>query len=345
MDGVVFLGGRQIELRSFVDPTPGPAEVVITVGASGMCGSDLHYYRAEPAADPAAAASLCIGGHEPAGTVVAVGPGVLPAQAAVGDRVMIHHYAGCGACLRCRSGWTQMCTRMSARVYSKDEHGAHAPYMKVAATSALPLPAGLTFEAGAAIGCGTGTAWGALERLGEIGGRDVVVFGQGPVGLSATMLASARGARVVGVDPSAARRDQAMKLGARATVDPSGGDDAVAEIKELTGGAGPEAVVETSGATAAATAAVAALAPFGKLCVVGLGGVVSLDVRKELSRQLTVMTSWSLSSVQQIACADFILDRGLPVDALFSHRWTLDQAVEAYEDFDKQQAGKAAFVF
>jgi threonine dehydrogenase-like Zn-dependent dehydrogenase len=57
------------------------------------------------------------------------------------------------------------------------------------------------------------------------------------------------------------------------------------------------------------------------------------------------MTSWSLSSVQQIACADFIVDRQLPVDDLFTHRWTLDQAVEAYQDFDKQQSGKGAFVF
>jgi threonine dehydrogenase-like Zn-dependent dehydrogenase len=68
-------------------------------------------------------------------------------------------------------------------------------------------------------------------------------------------------------------------------------------------------------------------------------------VRQQLSRQLTVMTSWSLSSVQQIACADFIVERQLPVDDLFSDRWTLDQAVEAYEDFDKQQSGKGAFVF
>jgi threonine dehydrogenase-like Zn-dependent dehydrogenase len=338
MQGVVFLGGRQVELRSFADPTPGAGQVVLAVGASGMCGSDLHYYRADPSDG-----SPVIGGHEPAGTVVAVGPGVSRAQVAVGDRVMVHHYAGCGTCRSCRSGWTQMCTRMPVVVYGKNAHGAHAPYMAVAAASALPLPDGLSFEAAAAIGCGTGTAWGALERLGEVGGCDVVVFGQGPVGLSATLLASARGARVIGVDPSAERRRQATTLGAVATIDPTAVDP-VAEIRALTGGTGPSAALETSGATTAVTAALAALAPWGRLCVVGLGGVVSLDVRNELSRQLTVMTSWSLSSVQQIACAEFVRDRALPVDELFSHRWKLEQAAEAYEDFDKQRSGKGVFV-
>jgi D-arabinose 1-dehydrogenase-like Zn-dependent alcohol dehydrogenase len=343
MRGLVFLGDRMLELRSFPDPTPDVGEVVIAVGASGMCGSDLHYYRADPPS-PTDADHLCIAGHEPAGTVVAVGPGVAPSTAAVGDRVMVHHYAGCGTCRSCRSGWTQMCTRQIARVYGKNDHGAHAQFMKVAAGSVMPLHEELSFEAAAAIGCGTGTAWGALERLGEIGGQDVVVFGQGPVGQSVTMLADARGARVIAVDPSADRRRQALHLGAVEVVDPSAGDPA-AQVRELTAGVGARAAVDTSGAGSAADAALASLAPWGSLCAVGLGGIVAIDVRQQLSRQLTVMTSWSLSSVQQIACADFVVRRGLPVDALFTDRWSLDQAAEAYELFDKQASGKGAFVF
>lgn len=340
MRGMVFLGNREVQLRAFPDPVPGPGEVVIAVGASGMCGSDLHYYRAEPGGttDP------CIGGHEPTGTVVAVGDGVLPSQVGVGERVMVHHYAGCGTCRSCRSGWTQMCTRMAARVYGKNEHGAHAPLMRVAAASVLPMPEPLSFAAAAAIGCGTGTAWGALERLGDIGGQDVVVFGQGPVGQSVTMLASARGARVIAVDLSPVRREQALKFGATDTVDPMAAD-ADQQIRGLTGGRGPHAAVETSGASVAATAALAALAPWGRLCLVGLGSVLNIDVRQQLSRQLTVMTSWSLSSVQQIACAEFVVERRLPVDDLFTERWSLDQAAEAYVDFDRQQSGKGVFVF
>jgi threonine dehydrogenase-like Zn-dependent dehydrogenase len=344
MRGVVFLGERKLELRSFPDPTPGPGKVVIALGASGMCGSDLHYYRGDPPSSADAVGQLCIGGHEPAGTVAAVGPGVLPAQAAVGDRVMVHHYAGCGTCGSCRSGWTQMCTRQPPLVYSRNAHGAHAPYMKLAAASVLPLPEQLSFEAAATIGCGTGTAWGALDRLGDVGGQDVVVFGQGPVGQSATLLGNARGARVIAVDPSADRRDQARQLGAAEVVDPSDGDP-VAQIRDLTAGVGARAAVETSGAGAAADAALASLAPWGRLCAVGLGGAITIDVWQQLSRQLTVMTSWSLSSVQQIACADFVVRKGLDLDALFTHRWSLDQAEQAYHLFDQQASGKGAFIF
>jgi threonine dehydrogenase-like Zn-dependent dehydrogenase len=237
-----------------------------------------------------------------------------------------------------------MCTSGPVMVYGKNAHGAHAPLMAVSAGSVLPLPDALSFTAGAAIGCGTGTAWGAIERLGDVGGIDVAVFGQGPVGLSTTMLATARGARVIAIDPSPDRLRQAAKFGAAEVVDPNA-LSAVEAIRGLTGGVGAAAVVETSGVTAAATAALDALAPWGRLCVVGLGGMVSLDVRDFLSRQLTVMTSWSMSSVQQMACASFLTRKHLPIDDLFSHYWSLDQASEAYRGFDKQSAGKAAFVF
>ncbi|TWH08968.1 threonine dehydrogenase-like Zn-dependent dehydrogenase [Rhodococcus rhodochrous J45] len=342
MQGLVFDGDRRVSLRSFPDPKPGEGEIVIRVTASGMCGSDLHYYRA-PADSTPDSATACIGGHEPAGVVEELGPGT-SSGLAIGDRVMIHHYAGCGQCGACRSGWTQMCTTSAPLVYGKNADGAHAPYMRVAAGSALHLPDALSPEAGAAIGCGTGTAWGALERLGDIGGADVVVSGQGPVGLSATMLAAARGARVIAVDLEPERLAQSSRFGAAETVD-AGSVDVAAAIRELTGGSGASAVVETSGATAAAKSAVDALAPWGRLCVVGLGGTVELDVRRYLSRQLTVMTSWSLSSVQQLECAAFIERHKLPVDDLFSDRWSLDQAEEAYIKFDKQDAGKGVFVF
>lgn len=341
MKGLIFEGKRRVALADIPDPTPAPGEVIVRITASGLCGSDLHYYRADGPLQ--ANGAPCVGGHEPAGVVEALGPGAGTSRIKVGDRVMVHHYSGCGGCSACRAGWTQMCTQQPAAVYGKSAHGAHAPFMAVDARSVLPLHEALSFVAGAAIGCGTGTAWGALERVGDVGGRDVVVFGQGPVGQSVTMLAAARGARVLAVDPSADRRDNAVKFGASAAIDPT--DDAVRAIKDLTEGAGAFAAIETSGASAAAEDALSALAPWGTLCAVGLGGVVALDVRAVLSRQLTVLTSWSMSSVQQMACSDFIARRGLPVDDLFTHEWRLDQAEEAYAHFDQQTGGKAAFVF
>jgi 2-desacetyl-2-hydroxyethyl bacteriochlorophyllide A dehydrogenase len=343
MQGVVFLGDREIALRDFPEPEPGTGEVVVEIKASGMCGSDLHVYRA--AAVPADGVSaLCIAGHEPAGVVAAVGSGVSEDVAKIGDRVMVHHYAGCTKCDQCRSGWPQMCTDMDYRLYGTNENGAHAPFMRVPAATLVRLPDSLSFEAGAAIGCGTGTAWGGLERLGDVGGSTLVVFGQGPVGLSATMLATARGARVIAVDVAQERLQRAQHFGAVQIVNPAE-TDSVEAIREATRGRGAPLVLETSGSSQAATSALACLAPWGRACFVGLGGKVEFSVQSVLKTQMTIMTSWSLSIVDLSRCADFIAQNELPVDDLYSHRWRLEQAAEAYVEFDKQSAGKGVFVF
>src|SRR5215471_15451191 len=238
MRGVVFLGERQLELREFPDPTPGPGEVVVAMKASGMCGSDLHPYRA--AGNAAQALGLggsggpVIGGHEPCGVVDAVGPGVSASDAKVGQRVMIHHYWGCGQCKYCRVGWSQLCKK-GIVVYGMTGHGGHAPFMKVPARTLVPMPEQISFEEGAAISCGTGTAYGALKRL-DVSGRDTLaVFGQGPVGLSATMLGRAMGARVIAVDIASERLALAKEFGAEAIIN-SKETDPVAAIHQLTGG-------------------------------------------------------------------------------------------------------------
>src|SRR5256885_12277595 len=165
MRGVVFLGGRKLELRDFPDPTPGPGEVVVAMKASGMCGSDLHPYRA--VGNAAAALGLgsgsgpVIAGHEPCGVVAARGPGVSEADAPTGQRVMVHHYKGCGRCTHCRVGWAQLC-RQGIVVYGMTGHGGHAPFMTVAASTPGPLPQASTLAEGAAHSCRTGAACGAL---------------------------------------------------------------------------------------------------------------------------------------------------------------------------------------
>jgi threonine dehydrogenase-like Zn-dependent dehydrogenase len=342
MKAAVFLGDRQVALTDMEDPTPGPGEVVVATRASGMCGSDLKYYRG-PTNDTYASGKI-VAGHEPAGVVHAVGPGVPETTAVVGDRVMVHHYIGCGACAQCRSGWTQMCTRMPVTVLGMNGNGSHAPYLKAPAATLIRLDDRLSFEAGAAIGCGTGTAWGGLKRLGDLGGASVAVFGQGPVGLSGTMLATALGATVIAVDMEENRLTHARRLGAAGTVNPRD-VDAVAAIRDLTGGRGVDAVLESSGSSAAATSGLASLAPWGRFCVVGLGGEVRFDVMEFHRSQMTVMTSWSMSLVGQEECADFVARNALPVDDLFTHRWSLDQIEEAYREFDKQDAGKGVVLF
>jgi D-arabinose 1-dehydrogenase-like Zn-dependent alcohol dehydrogenase len=169
MRGVVFTGDRQLELMTFPDPTPGPDEVVIEMKASGMCGSDLHQYRRPKAGGEtgglAAPSAPTIAGHEPCGIVAAVGTAVSPSLAQVGQRVMVHHYEGCRVCGHCRSGWSQLCQEVPVKVYGNNAHGGHAAYMKVPAFTVVPLPDELSFTTGAAISCGTGTAYGALRRI------------------------------------------------------------------------------------------------------------------------------------------------------------------------------------
>ena len=349
MKGIVFTGDRRIELQEFPDPAPGPDEVVIEIKASGMCGSDLKFYRA--AAGAAAAGlglgtgKLVIAGHEPCGVVVAVGSGVSDKQARVGMRVMQHHYRGCGACPHCSTGWMQLCVEGVAEVYGITSHGAHARYLLCPARTLVPLPDELSFSTGAAIACGTGTAWGALKRLGLQGDHTIAIFGQGPVGLSATQLATSLGARVIALDTSPERLQRARELGAEVLINPATTDNVVAAIKDATQGLGAHLSLDASSAPSARRQAVQGVRTWGKACFVGEGNDVTLDVSNDmLRRQVTIIGSWTFSTVGQAECARFIADRKLDVDQLFTHTWRLDQAEEAYQLFDHQTSGKGVFL-
>jgi threonine dehydrogenase-like Zn-dependent dehydrogenase len=344
MKGVVFPGDRQIELRDFPDPTPGPGEVVLEIKASGMCGSDLKFYRAA-----GGAASLgfktsggpVIAGHEPCGVVAAVGPGVSDRQARVGMRAMQHHYRGCGVCPHCATGWAQLCVEGVAEVYGATGHGAHAHYMKCPARTLVPLPDELSFDAGAAISCGTGTAWGALHRLELTGDQTIAIFGQGPVGLSATLLASEMGARVIALDVGEERLARAREFGADLTINPATTENAVQAIRDATHGLGAHASIDASSSPLARAQAVRCVRTWGKACFVGEGDSVTLDVSNDmLRRQVTIIGSWTFSTVGQADCARYLADREIDVDRLFTHHWTLDQAEEAYRLFDRQTSGK-----
>jgi threonine dehydrogenase-like Zn-dependent dehydrogenase len=349
MRGVTFPGERSVEIMNFADPTPGPGEVVLEMKASGMCGSDLHQYRRPknlprtgsgipPSAEPV------IAGHEPCGVVVAVGPGVAAAEAKIGDRMMVHHYQGCTQCSHCRSGWQQLCQEVPVKVYGNNAHGGHARYLKVPANTMVPLPETLSFTAGAAIACGSGTAYGALRRL-NVSGRDTIaIFGQGPVGLAGTQFAKAMGARVIALDTNAQRLERARVFGADELVDP-GSNDPVAAIKELTGGKYADLTLDTSSNREARLSAIRSTKVWGTMCFVGEGGEVTIDVSPHLlRRQMTLIASWTFSTMIQAECAAFCIERKIDVDRLFTHRWSLDQADEAYRLFDKQADGKGVFL-
>jgi len=353
MRGVVFRGDRKIEIASFDDPEPGPGEVVVEVKASGICGSDLKFYRNGMREALAAFGTgpgdleedlTIIAGHEPCGVVAAIGPGV-DASVRVGDRVMVYHYTGCGMCRECRAGWTQMCER-GAELIGSTVHGGHADYLTVPAVTLLPLPDELSFTAGAAICCGTGTAYGALLRL-DLSARDTLaVFGLGPVGQAAVQLATAMGVSVIGVDIASARVDLAGTFGAAHSID-SSTTDPVQAIRDLTGGRGVSCALDVSGASPARRAAVGSAANWGRVAFVGHGEPsTELDISREvIRRQLSLLGSYTFSDVGQSDCARFIADHGVDADLVFTDRWSIEEAERAYAEFDKQAGGKAVFEF
>lgn len=336
MRGVVFTGNRRLEIRQFPDPHAGPGEAVVQIRASGLCGSDLHAYRAAQTGEN-------ITGHEPCGVIAELGAGA-PRGLAVGDRVMVHHYAGCGVCEICAMGFEQACPHGGVTYGAGVGHGANADFMLVPARTLVHLPEELSFEAGAMIACGAGTAWNGLHKM-AVSGRDTVaVFGQGPVGLSGALSAKAMGARVIAVDIVPQRLDLARELGADHVIDGSALDP-VAAIRELTGGMGASAALETSGNPAARAQSLESLRPFGRCCMVGIGGPATFDVNRDIIFKVaTIYGSWTFSKAELIAIARFMVETRAPLQKMITHRYSLDQAEEAYRTFDGTATGKCVFV-
>jgi len=236
-----------------------------------------------------------------------------------------------------------MCAKGST-VYGATGHGAHAPYMKVPAYTLVALPDALGFATGAAISCGTGTAYQALRRINLTGGDTIAIVGQGPVGLSATQLAAAMGARVIALDVGNERLTRAKEFGADALINPKT-DDAVAAIRALTHGAGADKTLDTSGTADGRSIAVRSARPWGVACFVGEGGDVTIEVSPQMLRkQLTIVGSWTFSTSIQADCARFVADNNIDVEHLFTDRWKLDQAETAYKLFDQQTSGKGVFL-
>ena len=341
MRGVVFIGDSELETRELPDPTAGPGEVVIEMRASGLCGSDLRPYRT-PKSERGHRDDLHVGGHEPCGIISEVGDGVTEVK--VGDRVMMHHYTGCGACSMCRIGYTQMCLHHH-EVYGSTKDGGHQDFLLAPASTCVALPNPLTFEEGAAIACGTGTAFHALKRLSISSMDTIAIFGQGPVGASATMFASAMGVRVIAVDVVPERLALAEQLGADVALD-AGADDPVEAIFQLTHGEGADATLDATGIPDVRINAVDSARLWGRVCFVGEGNTTTFDISRQIiHRQLAIYGSWTFSTGGLAEVASFVVDRKIPLRDLITHTFRLDQAVEAYELFASGTTGKVVLTW
>src|SRR5215471_2550801 len=246
MQALRYVGEREVVCYDRADPRPGPNEVVLRMQAAGICGSDLHVYR-RPGAD--FVDKRRVPGHEPAGIIDEIGADVRGWQ--VGDRVTSYFRQVCGSCLYCRSGHSNVCTNRgdSYGVGLGTADGAHAERMVVQAKLLFRVPDDFSLEDAAIVSCQGGTAYYPLTRLAASGQDVLVVSGLGPVGLLATLFGSRMGAEVVGIDPSAERRELAEQLGAVRTFDPTAG--AIGEQVRTWYPRGADKLFEASGAAAA----------------------------------------------------------------------------------------------
>ncbi|MCA1692093.1 MAG: zinc-binding dehydrogenase [Actinobacteria bacterium] len=343
MPGVFLPGGRRVDIREVPLPGPGPSQVLVRMRASTICGSDLRaIYREHLGTGPEAYRDV-IAGHEPAGEIAEAGPGCR--RFGAGDRVLLYHIAGCGLCPDCRSGYMISCTSPLRAAYGWQRDGGHAPYLLAEESTCVALSPSLSFVDGACVACGFGTAYEALTRA-AVSGRDaVLITGMGPVGLAAGLLAQAMGARmVIGADVVPERLALAETLGA-VTHGLRSSDDAVSEIRDLTGGLGCEVAVDCSGNAAARALALAGLRRWGRCVLVGEGGTLAMDVSPVLiHRQVTVIGSWVTSIGRMDELVDRLVRWNLHPEVVVTNRFELTDAASAYALADEGRVGKVGLV-
>ncbi|PZF78220.1 alcohol dehydrogenase AdhP [Aestuariivirga litoralis] len=263
-------------------PEPGHGDLLIKVTACGVCHSDLHAVDGDWTPLPVIP---LIPGHEVAGKVAKVGPGVTGFK--VGDEVGVPWmYSSCGQCEFCLAGMETICKSAEATGYTKP--GGYAEYLVAPAAYVGRLPEGTDPYAMAPILCAGVTTYRGLKRTGARPGQWVAVVGIGGLGHIAIQYARAMGLRVAAVDVSKEKLDLATSLGAEIVVNGAETDPAAA-IQEQIGGT--HAAVVTAVAAKAFEQAVLMLRPGGTVAYIGLPGGKSDEIRASIS----AITNWELS--------------------------------------------------
>lgn len=342
MRAVLLPGNKDVQVTDAPEPRPGPGEALLQMKVSAICRSDMSLYYGNPiVGGETAGTGRVIPGHEPCGQVVAVGPEVN--NVAVGDRVAVYLGIGCGHCRYCLAGYRMLCPAWKCVGFDVD--GGDAEYLVAPAINCLPLPEQMSYEAGALSTDLAGTLYHAQKRLGVSGADTVAVYGLGPMGAAGVMVARARGARVIAVDVIDARLEMARGIGAHETVN-SARQDPVAAIAALTGGLGADVAIDCSGNPAAQNAALTCAGKFGRVAFIGESRETMIRPSDQLIRKLiTVIGAWYFPIHEYDEIARFIVRHALPLEQLVTHRFSLDQAPDAFRMFDQRETEKAVFVF
>ena len=342
-------GGREAVVRDIKAPSPGDGEVLLAMKAAGLCGSDLHmHYRISPGDRRGVMFGLrtdpeVVPGHEPAGVVAEAGPGAWHLKP--GDRVAVHHMAGCGVCVECRRGWDINCQQKWG-IYGLDRPGAMQDFMVVRARDCVRVPDNVSLAEAAYYTCGAGTGYLALKRAGFGLGDTVAVVGLGPVGLAGAYFAAMTGARVVGLDTLDERCRFAEANGIQFTANPRA-EDAAEAVRAATGGRGADVVLETSGSAAGRLLALDVAAVRGRVVCVGFADTATtLDLQAAIiQKQLDVRGAWMfpITSLQEMF--DDVGLRDVSIVGLIPQSFPIDEAGAAWRTFDEGSLGKTVIAW
>jgi L-iditol 2-dehydrogenase len=334
MRAVVYRGINDMRLETVPVPQIGPGELLIKIATCGVCGTDLKKIHMGSHSAPR------IFGHEMAGVVAAVGAGVT--QFAVGDRVMSFHHVPCGQCYYCRKQTPAQCPlykKTGATAGFEASGGGFAEYIRVmdfvvANRGVVHIPDGVPFEQAAFIEP-LNTVLKGLKLLNLAADDTVLVIGQGPIGLMHAALARRIGARVLTSDLFAERHAIAARFGLKDPIH-AGSENVVERVFAETEGRGADAVILAVGGNALIRTAMDAVRPGGKVLLFAQTqhGEAIIDPGAVCMDEKTLMGSYSSSFEILDEVTDLVFggyQNGFDLTQLISHRFPLEQAVEAIE--------------
>lgn len=340
----VYERGGTIQIRDVPLTRPARGELLVRVSACGLCASEALLWYAESKAP-------FVLGHEPVAVIAACGDDAKPAHGgapfAVGERVFVHHHAPCMTCRRCRRGDYVQCATWRA---SGLRPGALAQFAVVPLENVrhdvLRIPAGLSDENATLIEP-LATVVKSIRRSGLRKGDVILVVGLGAMGMMHMLVARERGAeRILGADRVASRLARARDFGASDAIDV---DRAPLrdQVLEVTDGNGAEIVFVTPGSRAALEAAVACVAAGGSLVAftpLAPGELWPIDMNQLFFKDINIITSYS-AGPNDTREALALLAGGLAVGPLFTHRFGLEQAAEAYAMVKNPERSLKVIVF
>ena len=308
--------------------SPGPGEVRVTVRKGGICGSDLHYFHNGGFGTVKLREPMILG-HEVAGTIAEVGPGVEDLRP--GDKVAINPSMPCGACEYCRKNMRNQCEDMrfsGSAMRFPHQQGLFRQDITLPASQLVVLKPE-TDLALAACAEPFAVCLHAVRKAGSLIGRRVLVSGCGPIGCLTILAAARAGAQeICATDLSAAPLEIAARMGATRPIDLGAN---AAELDALSKGKGTvDVVFECSGSPAALRSAFAVLRPGGLLVAIGLGSDVTLPLGLAVTKEIRIEGSFRFDEEFNLA-AELIDRRSVDVSPLITKILPMEAALEAFE--------------